>query len=151
MIFRQTSAPTGWTKKTDHDNKALRVVSGAVSSGGTHDLSSPPSTSHTHTSAAHGHGMSGSIGQTTLTIAQMPNHSHTMTGNVWRNLGDPYTHLYVGAPGSGSGTTSNTGGGGSHNHGHGLSVSSSTPPATGSTAPTAFSPKFIDIIVAEKD
>ena len=35
MIFNQTSAPTGWTKQTSGvDNKALRVVSGTVGSGG---------------------------------------------------------------------------------------------------------------------
>jgi hypothetical protein len=35
MLFQQTAAPTGWTKSTTHDNKALRVVSGTASSGGT--------------------------------------------------------------------------------------------------------------------
>ena len=35
MLFQQTSAPTGWTKVTSSvDNKALRIVSGSVSSGG---------------------------------------------------------------------------------------------------------------------
>ena len=34
MLFKQTSAPTGWTKMTTHNNKALRVVSGTASSGG---------------------------------------------------------------------------------------------------------------------
>jgi hypothetical protein len=34
MLFIQTSAPTGWTKSVTHDNKALRIVSGAASSGG---------------------------------------------------------------------------------------------------------------------
>ena len=35
MLFQQTAAPTGWTKQTTHDNKALRVVTGSASSGGT--------------------------------------------------------------------------------------------------------------------
>jgi len=35
MVFQQTAAPTGWTKQTTHDDKALRVVSGTASSGGT--------------------------------------------------------------------------------------------------------------------
>jgi hypothetical protein len=35
MLFQQTAAPTGWTKSTTHNNKALRVVSGTASSGGT--------------------------------------------------------------------------------------------------------------------
>jgi hypothetical protein len=34
MLFQQTSAPTGWTKDTTHNDKALRVVSGTASSGG---------------------------------------------------------------------------------------------------------------------
>ena len=35
MLFQQSSAPTGWTKITSSvDNKALRLVSGNVSSGG---------------------------------------------------------------------------------------------------------------------
>ena len=35
MLFQQTSAPTGWTKITSGvNNKALRVVSGSVGSGG---------------------------------------------------------------------------------------------------------------------
>lgn len=34
MLFQQTSAPTGWTKVTTHNDKALRVTSGTVSTGG---------------------------------------------------------------------------------------------------------------------
>lgn len=33
-LFKQTAAPTGWTKQTDHNDKALRIVSGTPSSGG---------------------------------------------------------------------------------------------------------------------
>lgn len=39
MLFQQTSAPTGWTKDSTHDNKALRVVTGAASSGGSNSFS----------------------------------------------------------------------------------------------------------------
>jgi len=39
QLFVQTSAPTGWTKQTSHNDKALRVVSGTVSSGGTSTFS----------------------------------------------------------------------------------------------------------------
>ena len=34
MLFAQTAAPTGWTKSTTHNDKALRVVSGTAGSGG---------------------------------------------------------------------------------------------------------------------
>jgi hypothetical protein len=39
MLFAQAAAPTGWTKKTTHDNKMLRVVSGTPSSGGSVNFS----------------------------------------------------------------------------------------------------------------
>ncbi len=39
MLFQQTSAPTGWTKITSHNNKALRVVSGTAGSGGSNAFS----------------------------------------------------------------------------------------------------------------
>lgn len=35
MLFVQTAAPVGWTKLVTDDNKALRIVSGTVTSGGT--------------------------------------------------------------------------------------------------------------------
>jgi len=41
MIFQQSSAPTGWTKVTSNvNNKALRLVSGNVSSGGNQSFTS---------------------------------------------------------------------------------------------------------------
>ena len=41
MLFVQSSAPTGWTKSTSHNNKALRVVSGSGGgSGGSNSFTS---------------------------------------------------------------------------------------------------------------
>ena len=41
MLFAQSSAPTGWTKSTSHNNKALRVVSGSGGgSGGSNSFTS---------------------------------------------------------------------------------------------------------------
>src|SRR5262245_4467957 len=34
MLFVQTSAPTGWTKGSTHNDKALRLVTGAAGAGG---------------------------------------------------------------------------------------------------------------------
>ena len=34
MLFVQTAAPTGWTKSVVHNDKALRIVSGTVTTGG---------------------------------------------------------------------------------------------------------------------
>ena len=33
-LFQQTAAPSGWTKSTTHNDKALRIVSGTASTGG---------------------------------------------------------------------------------------------------------------------
>jgi len=60
MLFVQTSAPTGWTKSTTHDNKALRVVSGSAGSGGTTAFTSV-------------------FTSRTITTANMPSHTHTLT------------------------------------------------------------------------
>lgn len=35
MLFQQTSAPTGWTKSSSHNDRALRVTTGTVGTGGT--------------------------------------------------------------------------------------------------------------------
>lgn len=75
MMFVQTAAPTGWTKSTTHDNKALRVVSGTVGSGG----------SVAFTSAFASQGVSGTVGATTLTTAQIPSHTHGATTNTTGN------------------------------------------------------------------
>ena len=96
MLFVQTAAPTGWTKSTTHDNKALRVVSGSVTTGGTQAFTAV---------------LNGTVGATTLTTAQMPSHTHTgrnaFTGGV--QGGSPIE-------GSTAGNTGATGGGGSHTH-----------------------------------
>lgn len=35
MVFSSSAAPPSWTKQTTHDNKALRLATGAVTPGGT--------------------------------------------------------------------------------------------------------------------
>ena len=172
MVFYQTAAPTGWTKSTSHNDKALRVVSGnGGGNGGTHDLTSPPSlahvhsaAAHTHTSAAHSHGNNLSAAAHTLSIAQMPSHTHTMYG--WNNGANQHTRLGNGDTAhygpftiAGGNAMAAVGGGGSHSHGMSGSVSSATPGATGSTTPsnsgsttpTSFAPKYIDVIICAKD
>lgn len=100
MLFQQTAAPTGWTKQTTHNDKALRVVSGTASSGGTSGFSA------VFTSTL-------SVDATTLNTTQIPSHTHTY------NAATPAS----GAGGTGgtggyiAGATSGTsGGGGSHTH-----------------------------------
>lgn len=59
LFFVQTSAPTGWTKTTTHNDKAIRLVSGTVSTGG--------STAFTSVFASR-----------TITDAELPSHDHTV-------------------------------------------------------------------------
>lgn len=66
MTFQQTSAPTGWTKSTTHNDKALRIVSGTASSGGTVGF----------TTAFASQSVTGSVGGTALTQSQLPSHFH---------------------------------------------------------------------------
>jgi len=103
LIFAQTAAPTGWTKDTtNYNNHALRVVTGAASTGGSVDFTT-----------AFASGLSDNA--VTLSTAQMPAHTHSYTAvNSTNNVPDgfdksPYTS-------TGSATTGSQGGGGSHTH-----------------------------------
>jgi hypothetical protein len=106
MLFRQTAAPTGWTKLTTNDNSALRVVTGAVGSGG----------SVAFTTAFASQAVSGSAGGTTLATTQLPAHTHTAgTAVEWAGNNAQYRTDF-GRYNGFNPTSSSTGGGGSHNH-----------------------------------
>jgi hypothetical protein len=126
LLFAQTSAPTGWTKSTTHNNKALRVVSGTASSGGTIDF----------TTAFGPRSLTGSVGDTTLTTTQMPSHAHSYTtvGGGVTGPGGKGSSLATGATGS---TTAAAGGNGAHNHAF-----------SGSLDLTV---QYVDVIIATKD
>ena len=165
MMFVQTAAPTGWTKSTTHDNKALRVVSGAASSGG----------SVAFTTAFASQTPSGTVGATTLTTSQIPGHTHgagtyaistttTLTGNVGIRAvsqsggstgvftGSSGGNLYVNGGSYGtnqaamnanhshtlSGSTASEGGGTSHTH-------------TFTGAAINLAVQYVDVIIATKD
>ena len=121
MMFVQTAAPTGWTKDTTHNNKALRVVSGTAGSGGNASF-----TDVFHPTRA----ISGSVGSTTLSTSQIPSHRHfvrgdTRTDSVGINFGGnggTSTNMTPLSDGANSSTYTGAlygwyeGGGGSHNH-----------------------------------
>jgi len=124
MMFVQTAAPTGWTKSTTHDNKALRVVSGAASSGGTTGFTSV-------------------FTSRTITTANMPSHTHTLT--------DPgHTHIIaVNNIGTGGGAGAFLGG---------ASTTTTQSGTTGITIANAgsgtamdFAVQYVDVIIATKD
>ena len=144
MLFQQTSAPTGWTKVTSSvDNKALRVVSGSVSSGGNQAFTSAFASrtpagnvgSSGNSTASFSGSVSGNTGNSgastsnvntggnvnnhTLSSNQMPSHSHS----IFSYYGDQYDNRQGNDWGQGMANngqnvnTNNTGGGGSHSHG----------------------------------
>lgn len=80
MLFQQTAAPPGWTKvTTTYDNRALRLVTGTAATGGSVDFTAAFSTATATTSVT----QSGTVGNTSLTTAQIPGHTHgpgTLTG-----------------------------------------------------------------------
>lgn len=131
-VFAQTNAPTGYTKLTTHNNKALRIVSGVVGSGGTTAFSTV-FTNQTPT-------LSGLVlGPTTITIPTMPGHTHFVGGGSISNY-PASGSIFITASAGSSSSTSLVGGGLSHTHPLSL------------TAPTTtLGVLYVDIILAQKN
>jgi len=82
MPFGQVSAPTGWTKETTHDDKALRVVSGTGGgNGGSTGFGSSVSLTHNHTTSSDG------------------NHTHTMGNHRHRIRAQAHSSMASGNDG----------------------------------------------------
>lgn len=127
MLFVQTAAPTGWTKSTTDDNKALRIVSGTAGTGG----------SVAFTTAFSSQAINGTVGDTTLDITQIPSHTHSYTaagGVTVVNGGTSFSALI-----NASGLTTGAAGGGL--------------PHTHSLTATAINlaVQYVDAIIAVKD
>jgi hypothetical protein len=153
MMFVQTAAPTGWTKSTTHDNKALRVVSGTATSGGsvaftTAFASQGVSGSIANTTAGGSVSISGgSVSATTLSTSEIPSHQHSggaTTGSEGGFSGDTIAKASTGF----------TGGGGSHSHGFSAPSGSFSGTAhnhsfSGTAINLAVS--YVDVIIATKN
>lgn len=103
MLFAQASAPTGWTKDTTHNDKALRVVSGSGGGSGgaaafstvfgrtasdASSLSEAQLAAHTHISFSYsGGGYSGSGGVGALSYQQT-------TAKTSSSSGSGYAHSH---------------------------------------------------------
>lgn len=137
MLFVQTAAPTGWTKSTTHDNKALRVVSGTVSSGGSAAFTTAFGTPSVSGS------LSGTVGSTTLTTSQIPSHTHNSYATQSNDASSPFRFSASRQPSASiTLTTDSAGGGGSHDHSFSGSLSSAT---------AAINVQYVDVIIATKD
>lgn len=143
-VFYQASAPTGWTQVTSHNNKALRVVSGTgggFGSGGTAGPGGQPFTTIFPTTVRPISGTvtaAGSVGNHTLTIQEIPGHTHDAGSQVTVSPGSP--GIGGRAVNANAPATSPTGGGGSHNH-----------PFAGSASPYSgtidLRVQYIDVII----
>jgi hypothetical protein len=141
VTFQQTSAPTSWTKQTTHNNKALRVVTGTATPGGstafTSVFASRPVTGSVSVSG-------GTVGNTTLSTPQIPSHSHPQ-GCV------NSTNAVSATPQSSSITngvqTATGAAGGDGAHSHPFSVGS----ASFSGSAMDFAVQYVDIIICSKN
>jgi len=178
ILFQQTAAPTGWTKDISQDDKALRVVSGTASSGGTTSFtnvftSRTPSGSISSTTSTGSVGstvstgsigattVTGTVGDTTLAESQIPSHTHgiavgsNLSGGGNNRISGPGTvQSSTATGGSGSHTHSFSGGSHSHSlsmdaHGHTLTMNSHGHSFTGSAMD--FAVQYVDVIIAQKD
>jgi hypothetical protein len=151
MLFVQTAAPTGWTKSTTHNDKALRVVSGSASSGGNTAFSST-FVNRTPAGTVSGTNADGAVGNSGLSEGQLAPHAHTeqlMSSVATMST----TGTRIG--GSASGTTNRTatsptlGTGSGAAHGHGFT----NPTWSGTFTGTAldFGVQYVDTIIATKD
>ena len=77
-VFFQAAAPTGWTKQTTHDNKALRLISGSGGgSGGTQPFTTVCSPSFKYAGTLT---TTTASGNWALSTPQIPSHLHAQPG-----------------------------------------------------------------------
>lgn len=142
-LYVQSAAPTGWVQDTTHNNKALRVVSGTgAGSGGSVNFTtafpasqvpiSVPISSTPQVNSPSGQ-TTYTVGQTTLSVTQIPQHTHSSLQGVNGGSGaNPFSNAgnfrFFGST-STSGMNESTGGG-AHDHSFSGTASVST---TGST------------------
>jgi hypothetical protein len=148
MVFYQDTAPTGWTIQNTLDDKVVYVTKGSAAGGQTggavHSTGTWTQPNHVHAGGSHTH----TTGDVTLTIDQIPSHTHTVgyvevgltPGSVARAT--LYSAGYAF-------TSSKTGGGEAHNHGAtGAGGTENT--GNGATANT-WRPAAYCVIIATKD
>lgn len=145
MLFAQTSAPTGWTKGSTHNDKTLRVVTGTASSGGSTAFTtvftarSVPTTDSTTLSTsqipAHQHFIASTdAGNTALTAS---NYVSTQANFGATNYANYALYSNTGLTAATLGLSSSTGGGTGHTH------------AVSTTMD--FAVQYVDVILATRD
>ena len=164
-VFYQASAPTGWTQVTTQNDAALRVVSGVGGgSGGTTNFSSA-FTSIAVTGSVSIATATGTVGDTAITLDQMPSHGHGVSDpGHSHSFGNQPALLNNAAGGGGSGNVQARSGvtinssatgitisasGGGNTHAHSLTMNSQSATFTGNNINLAV--KYIDTIICSKN
>ena len=155
MLFQQSSAPTGWTKATAHDNKALRVVTGSASSGGSNTFAAAFNNNQTvsGTTSSTSVTITGSTASHTLTVDQIPSHDHREGSNSeFGTTSSTYTGATRNTGNANDGRnfqTETTGGGQGHSH----NVGSLAGGAHTHTFSDTFNldVQYVDVIICSKD
>ncbi len=140
MVFYQATAPVEWTIDTTNMDKTMLNLkndgsgspswSGSV--GGTHDIDSPPNTSHTH----------GNTGNKSLNESTVFQHRHQLGGaNGPGSIFDPQVYILSGDDDADSSIRAIQWAYGSSSHNH-SSISNNY---------AQFTPKYIDSVIAIKD
>jgi hypothetical protein len=134
LLFYQASAPTGWTKVTTHDNKALRVVSGAGGGSGGSTAFTSVFTSRGVPLLQHSHGVSDPGHAHNIYTGRNDNPNYHERGNQRGHIGNGWTQYdNLGGWVIGSGT--------------GISVAN----AGTAGASMDFAVQYIDVIIASKN
>jgi hypothetical protein len=119
MLFFNSAAPTGWTKQTTHNDKAIRLVTGTPSTGGSSAFSTVfgktatdattittgTMPSHTHSTPAHAHGFVSRPSSSGGSGNVQPSNSSIGSGSVTSSTNT-----------DGSGTSGGAGSDGGHTH-----------------------------------
>ena len=142
MLFQQTTAPTGWTKDTTHDDKALRVVTGTAGSGGTNAFSTLDVTAAGTVNTS----VSGSIGGTSLSNSQLPNNWYWKSNTPGGDRLDNHANSNYTARLPDWQTYRIQGGGATHTHSLSLTATSTF---TGTA--NGLDVQYVDVIIATKD
>ena len=153
MLFQQSSAPTGWTKQTTHDNKALRVVTGSASSGGSNTFSAAFNSAFTISGTTGGTAVtiSGSTAGHSISQAELPNITLTPQQraktedkgplNRGSSSGGGAGYEFLDIPLGGSGTA--------HSHGVGTLAGGSHTHSFSDTE--NLDVQYVDLIICSKD
>ncbi len=138
MLFKQSAAPTGWTKGTSFDDYALRLVTGTASSGGSTAFSSV-------------------FASRTITSANLPAHTHTFSDNL-RTVSFAGTTTFVYDLGFTTNGILNGGGSSAKDSVNNVNVTvtgsfdiSTTSSTAGSGGGWDFAVQYVDVIYATKN